>query len=238
MARSPSPARLQTLEPQLGSPKIAALIHHTCLGRIPSHRLCPCPPHHSHRDTNNHQHRWPRQALPWMCYQDPCRQLFLHSTWGHTRMDAALPIRSPVPTSVDGRAAPPDPMPPAAPRIEWLQSSQLPVLPPIPPREIHQFPPGNYPYLAMAEDSPWLVNASLMVAMESSLDYQILGPRMSIFGAPDGYRPTSSHWLHQRSGPQQRGDMLQCHPGLHGPGSLHPQVPPRTSRSRQMDHHQ
>ena len=41
----------------------------------------------------------------------------------------------------------------------------------IPPREIHQFPPDNYPCLAFAEDAPWFVNTLLMVAMESSLDY-------------------------------------------------------------------
>ena len=47
-------------------------------------------------------------------------------------------------------------------------------LPPIPPREIHQFLPGNYPYLAFAEDAPWFINAAL--------GYHLVGSRMSIFG--------------------------------------------------------
>ena len=119
---------------------------------------------------------------------------------GRPIASSLVPIRGLVPTSLDGGAAPPNPMPPAAwgyngnnlPYRVAAIHHHLPALQPIPPREVQQFPRGNYPYLAFADDAPWLINTSMLLAMESALDYHLLASRTSIFGlildAPNGYR--------------------------------------------------
>ena len=221
MARAPSPARPATNAPHLGdNPRLAAphllpqagaasytpwqesFSPPTPQPPAPFPTLQPMP---AAQNTSNIQAvAAPVQQMPAQTVQQvprpvqsQCPPQFMGNYQdGRPSASSLIPIRQLIPTSVDGGAAPPNPMPPAAwgfngnnlPFRVANIHHQVPQLTPIPPREVAQLPSGNYPYLAFSEDAPWQIDTTLIIAMESALE----GSRMSIFGlildAPNGYR--------------------------------------------------
>ena len=221
IARTPSPARPQQDIPQLGSnPRLAAphlLPQQTTSAYTPWQDSfsppTPCPPaplpttqplqplQPLHAQSHNIHAQYATEVIPRSVPTTSPPQFMGTYHDGRPPASSLVPIRGLIPTSLDGGAAPPNPMPPAAwgyngnnlpCRVATIHH-HLPTLQPIPPREVQQFPPGNYPYLAFADDAPWLINTSMLLAMESALDYHLLASRTSIFGlildAPNAYRP-------------------------------------------------
>ncbi len=121
--------------------------------------------------------------------------------FGRDRPMGMFPIRSLVPCSLDNAPTPPNPMPTSAwgfssSVLAWrapTSQHQIPPLMAIPPGGVHQYPPGNFPYVAFTDDAPWHINTSLLWSLEFSLDHHLTASRLTDYGLVlDGPNPYTS----------------------------------------------